>query len=1051
MTLRSLFGRAASTLLMLSLAACGGGGGGDAATFTVGGTVSGLAAGTQIVLNNGGSDSLTVSANSTFVFSKTVPSNGSYLVTITTQPVGQTCSVANFQGAGVTANVTNVNVTCSAVTHTVGGSVSGLATGQQVTLNNNGADALVVNADGTFTFATPVAYNGSYAVTVGVQPTGQTCTVSNGSGSGVVANIADVAVTCSTNTFTISGAVTGLASGQQVTLNNNAGDPLTVAADGSFSFATPVAFNGSYAVTVGTQPTGQTCTVANGTGAGVTANVADVAVTCSTNTFTIGGTVGGLAAGQQVTVNNNGGNPLTVTANGSFTFTTPVSFNGSYAVTVGTQPTGQTCSVSNGTGAGVTADISNVSITCSTNTFTVGGTVSGLAAGQQVTLFNNGGNAKIVTANGAYTFSTPVNFNGSFAVTVNTQPTGQTCSVSNGSGSGVTANVSNVNISCSTNTYTIGGTVTGLAAGQQVTLFNNGGNAKIVTANGAYTFSTPVNFNGSYAVTVNTQPTGQTCSVSNGSGSGVTANVSNVNITCSTNTYTIGGTVSGLAAGQQVTLFDNGGGGGNTKIVTANGAYTFTTPVNYGGSYAVTVNTQPTGQTCSVSNGTGTNLSANVTNANITCSTNTYTIGGTVSGLEAGQQVTLFNNGGDAKIVTANGAFTFTTPVNYNGSYAVTVNTQPTGETCRITSGTGNNVAANVTGVSVSCRLPLAYVTNKTDNTVSQFKINLDGTLASIGAPVATGVTPNVVTVDPTGRFAYVANFGGNPGSGTEGTTVSQYLIDAATGVLTANGTATTGRSPYSIAIDPTGTYAYVTNQGDDTVSQFTINANGTLSPLGTPVNTGSKPYQVTVDPTGHYVYVANLASAGTAGGVSQYTISGTGTLVPMSTPLVTTTTAVNGLGGAIGVAINPAGTYAYVTNLFDQTITRFTFNGTGGLVPVVETAQPTGVTPYPMSISPDGQHAFWSNKSDYDIQPCTFAVSGQLACNGGDRLGAIDNEPQYMAVDPFGRYVYAVSYNAGGPSSVTQFAIGAGAGVTRLSPTSAATGNGSFSITTTR
>ena len=102
-------------------------------------------------------------------------------------------------------------------------------------------------------------------------------------------------------------------------------------------------------------------------------------------------------------------------------------------------------------------------------------------------------------------------------------------------------------------------------------------------------------------------------------------------------------------------------------------------------------------------------------------------------------------------------------------------------------------------------------------------------------------------------------------------------------------------------------------------------------------------------------------------------------------------------------------------------------------------------------SISPDGQHAFWSNKSDYDIQPCTFAVSGQLACNGGDRLGAIDNEPQYMAVDPFGRYVYAVSYNAGGPSSVTQFAIGAGAGVTRLSPTSAATGNGSFSITTTR
>ena len=965
MTLRSLFGRAASTLLILGLAACGGGGGGDAPTFTVGGTVTGLAAGTQIVLNNGGNDPLTVSANSTFVFSKTVPANGSYLVTITTQPVGQTCSVANFQGAGVTANVTNVNVTCSAVTHTVGGTVSGLAAGQQVTLNNNGADALAVGADGVFTFATPVAYNGSYAVTVGVQPTGQTCTVSSGSGAGVVANISDVAVTCSTNTFTVGGAVTGLASGQQVTLNNNTGDPLTVTADGSFTFATPVAFNGGYAVTVGTQPTGQTCSVSNGTGAGVTANVANVAVTCSTNTFTIGGTVTGLAAGQQVTLNNNAGDPLTVTADGSFTFTTPVNFNGSYAVTVGTQPTGQTCSVSNGTGSGVTANVSNANVTCSTNTFTIGGTVSGLAAGQQVTLYNNGGNAKIVAANGAYTFTTPVNYNGSYAVTVNTQPTGQTCSVSNGTGAGVTANVSNVNITCSTNTFTIGGTVSGLAAGQQVTLFNNGGDA---------------------------------------------------------------------------------------KIIGANGAYTFTTPVNYNGSYAVTVNAQPTGQTCSVSNGTGSNVSANVGNANITCSTNTYTIGGTVSGLAAGQQVTLFNNGGDAKTVTADGAFTFTTPVNYNGSYAVTVSTQPTGETCRITNGTGSNLAANVTSVSVNCRLPLAYVTNKIDNTVSQFKINLDGTLTSIGAPVNTGVTPNVVTVDPTGRFAYVANFGDNPGSGgTQGTTVSQYLIDATTGALTPNGTATTGLNPYSIAIDPTGQYAYVTNQGAGTVSQFTINANGTLSALGTPVATGSKPYQVTIDPTGKYVYVANLADAGTVGGVSQYTISGTGELVPMSPALVSTTTAGNGLGGAIGVAVNPAGTYAYVTNLFDKTITRFSIGGTGALTPVVEAAQITGTTPYPMSISPDGQHAFWSNKSDYDIQPCTFAVSGQLACNGGDRLGAIDNEPQYMAVDPFGRYVYAVSYNAGGPSSVTQFAIGAGAGVTRLSPTSAATGNGSFSITTTR
>ena len=170
--------------------------------------------------------------------------------------------------------------------------------------------------------------------------------------------------------------------------------------------------------------------------------------------------------------------------------------------TVGTQPTGQTCTVSNGSGAGVVANISNVSVTCSTNTYTISGAVSGLTAGQQVTLLNNAGNATTVTSNGSFAFSTPVTYNGSYAVTVGTQPTGQTCTVSNGSGSGVVARISNVSVTCSTNTYTISGAVSGLTAGQQVTLMNNAGNATTLTSNGSFAFSTPVTHNGSYAVTV---------------------------------------------------------------------------------------------------------------------------------------------------------------------------------------------------------------------------------------------------------------------------------------------------------------------------------------------------------------------------------------------------------------------------------------------------------------------------------------------------------------------------------------------------------------------
>ena len=67
---------------------------------------------------------------------------------------------------------------------------------------------------------------------------------------------------------------------------------------------------------------------------------------------------------------------------------------------------------------------------------------------------------------------------------------------------------------------TIGVTVSGLGAGLQVTLLNSLGNATIASNNGAFTFSNPISDKESYSVTVGTQPIGQICMVSDGSGTG---------------------------------------------------------------------------------------------------------------------------------------------------------------------------------------------------------------------------------------------------------------------------------------------------------------------------------------------------------------------------------------------------------------------------------------------------------------------------------------------------------------------------------------------------
>ncbi|MGK6308827.1 hypothetical protein [Variovorax sp. DT-64] len=70
-----------------------------------------------------------------------------------------------------------------------------------------------------------------------------------------------------------------MAGNTKLVLLANGGDALTLAANGAFSFAAPIAFNTAYAVTVGTHPLWQNCRVSNGSGT-ATADVNSVQVNC---------------------------------------------------------------------------------------------------------------------------------------------------------------------------------------------------------------------------------------------------------------------------------------------------------------------------------------------------------------------------------------------------------------------------------------------------------------------------------------------------------------------------------------------------------------------------------------------------------------------------------------------------------------------------------------------------------------------------------------------------------------------------------------------------
>jgi hypothetical protein len=122
------------------------------------------------------------------------------------------CTVSSGSGTVANSDVTSVAVACSA-SFTVGGNVTGLATGQSLVLQDNGGDNLTVSATGPFTFATPLADGAAYAVTVSTQPSGATCSVANGSGNIASANVTNVAVTCASTATTSSTAFSALAVG----------------------------------------------------------------------------------------------------------------------------------------------------------------------------------------------------------------------------------------------------------------------------------------------------------------------------------------------------------------------------------------------------------------------------------------------------------------------------------------------------------------------------------------------------------------------------------------------------------------------------------------------------------------------------------------------------------------------------------------------------------------------------------------------------------------------------------------------------------------------
>jgi hypothetical protein len=354
--------------------------------------------------------------------------------------------------------------------------------------------------------------------------------------------------------------------------------------------------------------------------------------------------------------------------------------------------------------------VTTVDIGCAPNFYQVSASVSGLA-GSGMGLSLNGGASIPIAADGTYALGAKLASGTQYAVTVATPPSSptQVCTVSAPStvidGTDVT-----VNVKCTTSSFYVGGSVSGLD-GTLVLVDTANGNATVSIPAAANSFKFPIKVlsGGAFNVSVQTQPPNQSCKVTGGQGSVGGGDVSTIAVNCTT-LYTVGGSVvtnppGGAIGSPGVSLSD----GTQTITLTSTGTFAFSTLRASGYQYTVSVTGQPQTplQSCVATSNTGAVANANVNNVLITCTTQAFTVGGTLNGLNPNApSAVLEDNGADDLTVTANGSFTFKTPVLSGAGYKVTVKTPPPGEVCHVTGDTGTVGSGPVTTVGVTCAPP---------------------------------------------------------------------------------------------------------------------------------------------------------------------------------------------------------------------------------------------------------------------------------------------------------------------------------------------------------
>lgn len=337
--------------------------------YSLGGTIIGLKG--DIALSVNGGEPMEFSATGAdldFTIADGLDDTLIYALTIVAKPTDQQCDFEGDNTGTINgADVTDIRIQCRSL-FSISGSAEGLTGNLTVSLDNN--DVGINTNNPNFTFANLLFDSDQYKLIIKNKPSTQSCAFSTTNFEGTIqgANVTGVKITCTTNTFTIGGTVTGLDAGVSLALTLNSESPQTFESSGnsfSFTFSKAVAAGATYSVAIPTSPDNYDCSVTNGNSTVNNSNISDIAVICTKQLFSISGTITGLI-NDDLQLSLNDGTPIDISGGRtSFDFSTKLPNNDGYQVDIVQQPdNSQLCAIDNASGTVSGGNVNNIAVRC---------------------------------------------------------------------------------------------------------------------------------------------------------------------------------------------------------------------------------------------------------------------------------------------------------------------------------------------------------------------------------------------------------------------------------------------------------------------------------------------------------------------------------------------------------------------------------------------------------------------------------------------------------------------------------------------------------------